>query len=424
MTVAAYVGHLVTPGATGNQDVTNTTPGGGGTALPDLSAESGSWLLVMFALGVGGTEDSAGPGLNPGIGFTANPGGVITARACCADARDQKATDTDTGRRTIAASITAQFQSGTTFFVDEATLTSMLAGGGFRLNWTTRDGSGVVRIGFVLFTGLTAATVGDYTSPGSATTLPVTTTGVDLTNNGHVFLATALSASLASAVGGYFGIGMANSYGEQWANSIGMQDTVATTNNSRYQRSNKCVAAIKEGEVVGSEADMLAMASGSFTLNFTTDTAATIGIFAACQGLGSFLGTITAGASPQTVTHLLGSVPVAAILSTVSAAASTSGRTGAAHAMGATDATNQRAYGTEYVDNDATASAEAKMRWTTGKSLYDYPPTGAGASDYEMSLGSFGGGSFVATHDFPASDEALFAVFGERSSSRHQMVMS
>lgn len=367
------VGSFTAPSSTGTQSVT----GVGFTPK----------AILFWASGSNGSSGIWGGDVDQTIGFTSGPSESYAVAGFSDDGQSTSQT-----ARAIAAKAVAFVNGLGSATSAEADLDSFDADG-FTLDWT-KAGVSAQKIMFLAIGGDDVdAKVVNWTSPTSTGNKAVT--GVGFTPDVVLHMPTAstvIPASSAGMIG--TGFGAMDGSGNQWMNTLAAQDAQSTSNTSRYQRTDKCVAYINDTGTVNEEAAFVSMDADGFTTNFTSANGVAVNYISLClSGLdakvGSFAKTTSGAPASQSVTGV-GFEPGAVLLSSWGWDEFNHGSVvnDAIWALGGGDGTNERTV--LQVDDDGVATTVVESIWKNSKVLsIDRTPVGGPTIDSEADLDSF-----------------------------------
>lgn len=330
------------------------------------------------------------------IGFTSGPSASYAISGASRDAK----TSSETARAVAAKAFVGVDSSGTSSLA-EADLDSFDADG-FTLNWTTNLYGGAIDGPDVMFLAIggddVEAQVVNWTSPTSTGNKAVTGVGFE---PGVVLHAPgAASTTIPTTSAGMIGVGLGamDAAGNQWMNTLASADNATTSDTSRYQRTDKCVAYINDSGTVNEEAAFVSMDADGFTTNFTSANGVAVQYISLClSGLdakvGNFTKTTDAAPASQAVTGV-GFEPGSVLLSSVGAASSTSIASTAAWALGGGDGSNERSVAQR--DGDGLGTTEADSIWHNDKVfVQERTNSGGPTTDEEADLTSLDADGFT-----------------------------
>jgi len=398
--VKVEVGSFTKQASTGNQDITIAT---------DLtSAAAGSWAVVFWTSNDQGASGTWDPHYYVSLGFAANGGGTVSQYAVSATSDDNQATSA-TARRTAAKAITMDLNTGAgAYFEAEMGATPFPSSTSMRLNWTTNAVGGQV-INYMIISGLTGAKVVRWSTGVSAGNRSATGVGFSPDLVLHAY-ANSSESLPASSINANFGFGAMNKFGQQWANGVWSEDNQASSDASRWQRTDCCIALPTDAEAVSQRGAYSSMDSDGFTIYFAETAGTQYSVISLCldgisSKLGAFVG--TTGTS-QTIESRHDLTPRAAIFSTISQRQTINPFASNIWMLGATDLTTKRLSAISENDNVTPTSVDSV--WHSDYELIN-PSFGSSPQTATMSYGT---SSMSATWNAaPGADEFLYAIIGD-----------
>lgn len=315
-------------------------------------------------------------------------------------------TPSNTSRRIAAKVYTSHWPSSGA--VDEADLQSFAAGS-FTLDWTAQGGAGDIEIMYLVIGGDDVqAKVINWTSPTATGNKAVT--GVGFQPDCVLHAGSRQGSVPNSAAGAYFGLGVMEKNGNQWANAFFSANGLNPSNTYRYQRTDKCFATIASNGSIQPQASFVQMDADGFTTNFDIVTSAEQIISLCLKGVKAKVGSFTNPTSATTkVITGVGFQPQALLFTGIGLAPTTSVNAHIRWHMGAGDGTRERTVA--LVDTDNTGTTEADSIWKNDKVIFS-PQNGPGIID-EADLLTLAADGFTldyTTADGVAREELYFAL--------------
>lgn len=297
MPLYSYCGTITAPAATGSQSYTGV----------------GFKPKVLIAYSVASTALGSTNAAITGYGFATSS----TSQASVSSQERNALDPNQCNRRHSNTSLISCLNAGATVSV-EAALTSFDTDG-FTLNWTTTTVSTNVFFIALGGSGLTGATIKEFTSP--AGTGSQAYTGVGFSPESIVFIGTGLTSAPAatdSSANGFM-IGTCCAALNQSSFSVKSQDNVSTSNSSHLSSTTSAVNLVEPGEGTNYLASVTSMDSDGFTLNWATTAGSGSYFWALClNGVRAFCSTFTQPASTGNQSYT-GTVnkPAVVLISTV-----------------------------------------------------------------------------------------------------------